>query len=57
MLIPNDIDYLHMDGLRLEARTKLDTVRPTSISQASRIYGVNPADISILLLNLRRMKK
>lgn len=57
MLIPDSIDYLHMDGLRLEARTQLDKVKPSSISQASRIYGVNPADISILLLNIRRMKK
>ncbi|HBX25408.1 MAG TPA: tRNA uridine-5-carboxymethylaminomethyl(34) synthesis enzyme MnmG [Firmicutes bacterium] len=57
MKIPSDIDYLHMDGLRLEARSKLDMVRPTSISQAARISGVNPADISILLLKLRRLKK
>ena len=57
MLIPEDTDYLHMDGLRLEARDKLDRVRPKTIAQAARISGVNPADISILFLQLRKRKK
>lgn len=56
MPIPEDIDYLHMDGLRLEARSKLDSVRPSNIGLASRISGVNPADISVLILNLKKMK-
>ena len=56
MMIPQDIDFLHMDGLALEARSKLDKVRPLTIGQASRISGVNPADISILILNLKKRK-
>ena len=54
MKIPSDISYLDMDGLRLEARQKLDIIRPLTIGQASRISGVNPSDISILILNVRR---
>ena len=52
--IPVDIDYLHTDGLRLEARQKLNAVRPLTIGQASRISGVNPADISSLLMAIKR---
>lgn len=53
-LIPDKIDYLHMDGLALEARQKLERIRPRSIGQASRISGVNPSDIAILVLNLKK---
>lgn len=53
-LIPPNIDYLHMDGLALEARQKMDKIRPHSIGQASRISGVNPSDIAILVLNLKK---
>lgn len=55
--LPNDIDYLHMDGLALEARQKLNKIRPLTIGQAGRISGVNPSDISILILQLKRRKK
>ena len=56
MKIPSDIDYLNMDGLALEARSKLNTVRPLTIGQASRISGVNPADISMLILQVKKHK-
>lgn len=50
--LPADIDYKAIKGLRLEAADKLNTLRPASIGQASRISGVNPADISVLLIVL-----
>ena len=52
--IPNDIDYSKVKNLASEARQKLESIRPTSIGQASRISGVNPADISILMVYLRK---
>ena len=50
--IPSDIDYKKITGLRLESAEKLDKIRPMNIGQASRISGVNPADISVLLIYL-----
>ena len=47
-----DIDYLNIRGLRLEAAEKLSKIKPVSIGQASRISGVNPADINVLLIYL-----
>ena len=55
MKIPSSFDFLHMDGLALEARQKLDKVKPLTIGQASRISGVNPADVAILILNVRKL--
>ena len=55
--IPEGIDYLNMHGLALEARQKLDKIRPRTVGQAGRISGINPADISILILNLKRSGK
>lgn len=54
--IPDDIDYDEVNSLRLEARQKLKALRPVSIGQASRISGVSPADISVLLVYLEQKK-
>jgi tRNA uridine 5-carboxymethylaminomethyl modification enzyme len=53
--IPADIDYDAMVGLRTEAREKLARVRPATVGQATRLAGVNPADISVLLVHLKRI--
>ena len=53
-LIPNDIDYKDVKNLASEARQKLEKIRPISIGQAARISGVNPADISILAIYLKK---
>lgn len=54
ILLPDNIDYLTVDGLRIEARQKLNIVKPKNIGQASRISGVNPADINSLILQLKK---
>ena len=55
-VLPSDIDYSKITGLRLEARQKLDKMKPVSLGQASRISGVSPADITVLLVYLESLK-
>lgn len=57
MLIPEDFDYLSQKGIRIEAKQKLDKIRPRTIGQASRISGVSPADISVLIILVKMSKK
>lgn len=52
-----DLDYDAMDGLRIEAKQKLSKIKPLSVGQASRISGVSPADINVLLIHLERTKR
>ena len=56
-LIPLDLNYDDVGSLRLEARQKLKEFRPTSVGQASRISGVSPADVSVLLVYLEHFNK
>ena len=55
-LLPADIEYVNVHGLRLEARQKLDQIRPANLGQASRISGVSPADIAALMVYLEKEK-
>lgn len=55
--LPPDMDYNDISGLRLEARQKLTSIKPSSVGQASRISGVSPADISVLLIYLEQMRR
>lgn len=52
--IPDDIDYTQVDSLALEAREKLEKLRPQTIGIASQISGINPADISVLQIHLEK---
>ena len=52
--LPKDIDYTQINGLRLEARQKLNDIRPISVGQASRITGVSPADIAVLVVYMEQ---
>ncbi len=55
--LPEGIDYDQIDGLRIEARQKLNDFRPLSVGQASRISGVSPADINVLLIYMEKMRR
>ena len=52
--MPEDIDYLAIAGLRLEARQKLDAIRPKNLGQAGRVSGVSPADVAVLMVYLKQ---
>ena len=54
--IPTTFDYNNIDALSIEAREKLHKIKPASFGQASRISGVSPADLSVLLIHLERRK-
>lgn len=54
--MPADMDYLNLEGISIEARQKLDKIRPVSLGQASRISGVSPADMSVLMVYLKQKK-
>ncbi|MCF8001513.1 MAG: tRNA uridine-5-carboxymethylaminomethyl(34) synthesis enzyme MnmG [Halanaerobiales bacterium] len=56
-LIPEDIDYSKLENMRLEAREKLKKIKPRSLGQASRISGVSPADISVLMIYLEQQER
>ena len=56
-LLKSDINYYSIKGLRTEAQQKLDKIKPTSVGQASRISGVSPADISVLLVYLEQLRR
>ena len=55
--LPEDLDYEEISGLRIEAKQKLKEYRPVSMGQASRIAGVSPADISVLLVYMESYRR
>jgi tRNA uridine 5-carboxymethylaminomethyl modification enzyme len=52
--LPTDVDYMTLEGLRIEARQKLNKHKPANIGMASRISGVTPADVNVLLIYVKR---
>ena len=57
MALPQDADYMHFSGLRIEARQKLNRQKPASLGQASRIPGVSPADVEVLMIWLEKERR
>lgn len=55
--LPDDLDYMNIHGLRLEARQKLALIRPENLGQAGRVSGVSPADVTVLMVHLSQKKK
>ena len=53
-ILPADLDYQSIQGLRLEARQKLNDIRPQNLGQASRVSGVSPADVAVLMVYLKQ---
>ena len=56
-LLPEDLDYLAMDGLRIEARQKLAAAQPLSLGQVARVPGVSPGDVSVLMVYLEKLRR
>ena len=57
MALPQDVDYMTITGLRIEARQKLNRQKPASLGQASRIPGVSPGDVEVLMIYLERERR
>ena len=55
--LPEELDYQEIEGLRIEAVQKLNQIKPASVGQASRISGVSPADINVLLVYLEKRRR
>ena len=55
--LPDDVDYLSLTGIRLEARQKLQEIRPLNLGQASRVSGVSPADVAVLMVYLKQREE
>ena len=55
--MPKNMDYSQISGLAMEAREKLNKIQPETLAQASRVSGVNPADISVLMIYLEQLKR